>query len=65
MENAKRIKEIDIIESIKKIFREKKSLTISLISGLVIGVVIAMVLFVVLMIYLFLLKLFNCIKFRD
>ena len=41
MENAKRIKEIDIIESIKKIFREKKSLTISLISGLVIGVIIA------------------------
>ena len=33
--------------------------------NLAIGVVIAMVLFVVLMIYLFLLKLFNCIKFRD
>ncbi|MBC5626234.1 oligosaccharide flippase family protein [Clostridium sp. NSJ-49] len=33
--------------------------------NLAIGVVTAMVLFVVLMIYLFLLKLFNCIKFRD
>lgn len=42
MDNNKKTSEIDIIASVKTIFKERKSLTISIIAGVIAGVIIAL-----------------------